>query len=151
MSSDPAIQPSPDNVVRAYIAALNAHDIDLAQTFVAPDCMRHIGWRDTATPEVPGQGAAVRSWRACPDWRYDLQTVVATEELVAVMVRASGTHTGEPFDLPGLGTFPASGRLLRAAWSCVYRVSKGKIVEQWQTIDLLVLLRDLGALGDHNI
>ena len=146
MTSEPAIQLSPEDVVRGYIAALNAHDIELAQAFVAPDCMRHIGWRDTATPEAPDQGAAARSWRACPDWRYEMQTVVVTDKLVAVMVRASGTHTGEPLDLPGFGTFPASGRLLRAAWSCVYRVSKGKIVEQWQTIDLLVLLRDLGAL-----
>ena len=146
MSSEPTIHRSPEDVVRAYIAALNAHDLDLAQSLTAPDCIQHVGWRDIATVDPRGQGAAERSWRACPDWQYDVQTVVAADELVAVMVRASGRHTGEPFELPGFGTFPASGRLLHAAWSCVYRVSKGNIVEQWQTLDQLVLLRDLGAL-----
>lgn len=74
MSSEPAIQPSPEDVVRAYIAALNAHDIDQAQALVAPDCMRHIGWEDTATPEAPcrRRGAELAG---VPRLRYDLQAV----------------------------------------------------------------------------
>lgn len=145
MTSEGATHSSAEEVVRAHIAALNAHDLEAAYALVATDCVRHVGWRDVSSPNAPGQGAAERSWQACPDWRYDLQAIVATADVVAVMVRASGRHTGGPLELPGLGTFLTSGRVLRAAWSCIYRVTKGRIVEQWQTSDLLVLLRDLGA------
>jgi predicted ester cyclase len=146
MDSEHATQSSAEQVVRSYIAALNAHDLPAMQALIAPECLRHVGWRDSAAPDPPGRGAAERSWRACPDWRYDLQTIVAAGDRVAVMVRASGHHTGEPLDIPGWDLFPPSGRLLRAAWSCTYRVSEGRIVELWQTSDLIVLLRDLGAL-----
>ena len=146
MTAEAASHPSAEAVVRAYIAALNAHDLETALGLVASDCRRHIGWQDAAGHDAPGQSAAERSWRACPDWRYDVQAMVAAGDMVALMVRASGTHTGEAQELPGWEPFPATGRRLRAAWSCVYRISEGKIVEQWQTIDLFVLLRDLGAL-----
>lgn len=150
MTSEGASHPAAEAVVRAYIAALNAHDLEAAYGLVASDCLRHIGWREVRFPDAPGQSPPERSWRACPDWRYDVQAIVAAGDLVALMVRASGTHTGGPQDLPGWGSFPATGRPLRAAWSCVYRVSAGKIVEQWQTIDSLLTLGDLGALPTND-
>lgn len=146
MASERAIPSSAEAVVRAYIAALNAHDLDAALALVASDCQRHMGWGEAAGRDASGQSAAERSWRACPDWHYDVQAIVASGDLVALMVRAQGTHTGEAMEFPDFGAFPATGRVLRAAWSCLYRVSEGRIVEQWQTTDLLVLLRDLGAL-----
>lgn len=68
------------------------------------------------------------TWQAAtaPDWRIDVQDVVAEGDRVAVRAEASGTRSeaepGVPLDPP---------RARRFEWITIYRVGDGKIVEAW--------------------
>jgi len=82
-----------------------------------------------------------------PDLQISIQDIVAEEDKVVVRVLLEGTHSGL-----GLGV-PASGRGVRVAGIVVIRVSKGQLVEGWNSWDQLGLLRQIGALpapGDED-
>jgi ketosteroid isomerase-like protein len=54
----------------------------------------------------------------------------AEDELVAARVRAGGTHTREAKRGPWRGLTP-EGTRYSTAWTAIFRVRDGKIVEQW--------------------
>ena len=57
----------------------------------------------------------------------------------------SGTHTG-PMQTP-MGEIAPSGNTMNNPGVCLYRIEDGKIVEIRNYFDMLVLLREFGALG----
>ena len=83
----------------------------------------------------------VRNLRSTlPDIQITIQDIMAEEDRVMVRVLVEGTHSG-----PGLGVPPTSRRI-RIAGIVLVRVSKGQIVEGWNSWDQLGLLRQIGAL-----
>ena len=75
-----------------------------------------------------------------PDIQIAIQDIMAEEDKVMVRVAIEGTHSGS-----GLGV-PPSGRRVRIGGIVVIRVSKGQLVEGWNSWDQLGLLRQIGAL-----
>jgi len=75
-----------------------------------------------------------------PDVRISVEDTVAEGDKVTVRVRLEGTHKG-----PGLGV-PPTGQRVRIAGIIIVRISKGQIVEGWNSWDQLGLLRQIGAL-----
>src|SRR5207248_9468284 len=78
--------------------------------------------------------------RAFPDFLYSTEEMVADGDKVALRWTARGTHQG-----PFMGMAPTGKSV---SWSGVnfYRLSGGKIVEEWGLVDMLGLLHQLGAL-----
>ena len=68
------------------------------------------------------------TWQAAtaPDWRIDVQDVVAEGDRVVVRAIASGTRSE---DAPGVPAAPPRAR--RFEWITIYRVDAGKIAEAW--------------------
>ncbi|HEV2919406.1 MAG TPA: ester cyclase, partial [Actinomycetota bacterium] len=60
---------------------------------------------------------------------------------VATRWRAQGTHRG-PF-----AGVPATGQPVEISAIHVHRVAGGRLAELWEAINLLSLLRQLGAIG----
>jgi steroid delta-isomerase-like uncharacterized protein len=77
---------------------------------------------------------------ALPDIHISIEDIMAEDQKVMVRVVIEGTHLGS-----GLGV-PPTGRRIRIAGIVLVRVSKGKIVEGWNSWDQLGLLRQIGAL-----
>jgi len=75
-----------------------------------------------------------------PDIQIAIEDIVAEDDKVMVRVLLEGTHSGS-----GLGV-PPTGRRIRVAGIVLVRVSKGQIVEGWNSWDQLGLLRQIGAL-----
>jgi steroid delta-isomerase-like uncharacterized protein len=75
-----------------------------------------------------------------PDLHIGIEDIVAEEDKVMVRVLLEGTHLGS-----GLGV-PPTGRRIRVAGIVLIRVSKGQIIEGWNSWDQLGLLRQIGAL-----
>ena|ERR1700674_3285845 len=83
----------------------------------------------------------VRNLRSSfPDLQISIHDIMAEEDKVMVRVLVEGTHSGS-----GLGV-PPSGRRIRVAGIVVIRISKGQLVEGWNSWDQLGLLRQIGAL-----
>jgi predicted ester cyclase len=118
-------------LVRAYSAIVfNGHQPDRASEFLAPDVKWHGGTLGTVDG-VDNVAALVSGIiDGLPDLTATEQDMVAEGDTVAVRYVVEGTHTGELLGIP------ATGRRVRWDAVDVYRVSNGKLVEEWAADDL---------------
>src|SRR5579859_305206 len=120
-------------IVRLIQEGLNGHNRVVMDDLTAEDRVVHDpGGHIRIGRDQPGQSAAERSWALFPDWHYEVETLLAEGELVAVRVRAGGMHS--------------SGVSVTTTWTQIFRVRNGKIVEAWLDVDNLGLIRQLQAL-----
>jgi steroid delta-isomerase-like uncharacterized protein len=75
-----------------------------------------------------------------PDIQISIQDIIAEDDKVTVRVLLEGTHSGH-----GLGV-PPTGRRIRLSGIIIVRISRGQLVEGWNSWDQLGLLRQIGAL-----
>lgn len=130
-------------VARAYVSdVFNGHDAERAREYFTPDVVWHggavgtVGGVDNVVPVLGGFIGAMT------DIRAEEQDVIATDDLVAIRLVVSATHTG---NLLGV---PATGR--RVQWDAVdiYRVTDdGKISEEWAFEDTAAILSQVGAIS----
>jgi steroid delta-isomerase-like uncharacterized protein len=127
-------------LVRAYTQTVfNEHRTDRASDFLASDVKWHGG--TLGTIEGRDNVAAMLGGfiGALPDLTATEQDMIAEGDTVAVRYVVEATQQG---DLLGI---PATSR--RVSWDAVdvYRVSGGKIVEEWAADDMLAVLVGLGV------
>jgi predicted ester cyclase len=77
---------------------------------------------------------------AFPDLRFTLEDLVAEGDRVAARYYWEGTQEGE-----FMGYRP-TGQAVRVGGMDFYRLRDGKIVEHWDRVDELGLLRQLGMM-----
>ena len=114
-------------------------DLTAIDRYLADDFVNH-------DPPFPGAGegadglraAAEVFRRALPDWRSDIDHLVAEGDLVVEHFHASGTRTGE---LMGV---PANGKTLTLRGIQIFRIADDKIVERWGRLDDTGLRAQLG-------
>lgn len=84
---------------------------------------------------------AARGWKAAaPDLRMTVDRIVAEGELVSVLWQAKGKSSGAG------NTFPATWKRIRARGATVWRISGGRIREEWSVFDQAGILLRLGLL-----
>ena len=79
-------------------------------------------------------------YAAFPDLHTTIEQVVGEGDIVVVRGTDRGTHRGD-----FMGIAP-TGRNVTVPWICIYRVTDGKITEQWISSDGLGMLQQLGVL-----
>ena len=77
---------------------------------------------------------------AFPDLQTTIEDLIAENDKVAVRQTWRGTHTGVFLGIP------ATGKQVTFTSSEFYRVSGGKLAEEWVELDMLGLLQQLGAI-----
>ncbi len=78
---------------------------------------------------------------AVPDLTYTVEDQVAEGERVVTRWRATGTHEGEFFGVPG------TGKRIEMSGIQIDRFDEtGKMVEEWPEYDLLGAMRQVGAI-----
>ncbi len=77
---------------------------------------------------------------AFPDWRVEIADLIAEGNRVAVRWHGLVTHGG-PFR-----GFPATGRRVAVSGINVYRIDGDRIVGEWEQMDSVGMLQQLGAL-----
>lgn len=98
------------------------------------------GGRNTFT-HADGMAEA-KGWReAFPDLKITVDKQVAERDLVAVRWTARGTNTGA-----GNG-IPATGSTVQMSGTTLFRMSDGRIAEEWTCADSLGLMKQLGLLA----
>ena len=127
-------------VIRRWLDAWNAKDIDTAVELLASEYVRH----DANPPDVVGPPAQREfldgMFRAFPDLTLRTDRLIAQDNLVAVHLTAHATHRGEFMGIP------ATEREATVQAVDIYRLADGQIAEQWVLIDVLGLMQQLGAL-----
>jgi steroid delta-isomerase-like uncharacterized protein len=135
----------PTTVAREVVEAFNAADWDRFRAVLADG----IVYEETGTGRrVEGAEEYVRlcqGWRqAFPDVTGTIRRVVAEGGTVAEEIAWAGSHQG-PLETPG-GTIPASGAQVEALGTLWVTVSGGEASAIRHHLDVMALLRQVGAL-----
>jgi steroid delta-isomerase-like uncharacterized protein len=128
-------------VRRFWEEVFNQKRLEQADAYVTQDYLDH----GALPSQGPGlEGAKQQRWAlyfaAIPDLRATIDDMVAEGDKVSVRFTVTGTQVGE---LMGV---PPSGKRFDVGAMCMYRIAEGKVAEQWEQIDMLGLMRQLGAI-----
>lgn len=127
-------------IVEEFIAALFTDgDLTAIDRYLDPGFINH-------DPPLPGSSDGPDGMRkvaqimrqAFPDWRSDVQHMIAEGDLVAEHFVAHGTHRGSV-----MGEAP-TGRNVVLRGVNIFRITNAKIVERWGRLDDLGLMQQLG-------
>ena len=127
-------------LVEEFISALFTDgDLTAVDRYVDPDCIDH----DPPLPGAPDGPEGLRQVAALfrhafPDWRSDVEHMIAEGDLVAEHFVAHGTHRGSV-----MGESPTGHDVVLRGVN-IFRITDGKIVERWGRLDDLGLLQQLG-------
>ncbi len=132
------------SVIQRLVDALNRHDWEACQQAYADDAVRHGGSR-TQMSAGEMRDFLERWWEAAPDWRYDVEVMLADGNLGALRVRAGGTFN-QPHSFGPWGVAQPTGQRVEVTWTEVYRVESNQIVEEWHNADNLGLLTRVGLI-----
>ena len=138
----PAI--TPRALVRRLHKIWNTGAVDAVADVYAQDFVGHFP-PSSHLPErrgIDGAREGISRIRAAfPDWHEAVEDMVTEGNKVVTRYTSTGTHRGE---FRGLAP---TGRRITVPEISIYRVAKGKVVEQWCLIDDLGRLQQLGAAG----
>ena len=126
--------------VREFVQRVfNEHDPGLASEYFTLEAKWHGGIAGT----VKGRENVTELLRgfigAIPDLHATEQDMVTEGDTVVVRLVVEGTHQG---NLLGI---PATGREVRWDAVDIYRLSDGKIAEEWAADDFTAILYEVGA------
>ena len=79
-----------------------------------------------------------------PDLHVNIEHILAENNYVLVFLNFTGTHRGQ---FEGL---PATNKSVINRSADLYRIEKDKIVEHWDVVDRLDLLKQIGAITFNN-
>lgn len=140
-TSDAQLEANKD-VVRRFVAAQNADDVEVLREVLAPDVVRHC----QATPdvEVRSREDFLNFYEATNSVfsgaRVTIDIMVAEGDMVATYGSFTGTQDGR------MGLFPPTGKDVESKFLSVLRLEDGRIAEMWVEWDNLAILTQLGHL-----
>ena len=130
-------------VRRVYDEVFNQGNLSVVDELFAPDYVLH----DPGVPagELLGLEAFKEQWvsmfrTAFPDLRIVIDDQVAEGDKVVSRYTGSGTHQGE------LRGFPPTNNRVEVTGTITSRFAEGKIVEEWNSIDSMGMMHQLGIV-----
>jgi len=127
------------SLVREYIESVwNRGDGVAFRRLTSSDFRYHLGGQPSRD-RLGMEDFVAATRRAFPDWRVEIITTVAEGDHVAVRWRGTVTHGGEFHGIP------ASGKAISVCGINLYRVSSGRVAEEWEQMDTIGMLRQLGV------
>jgi steroid delta-isomerase-like uncharacterized protein len=129
-------------VERFFEEAINQRRLDVLDEIIAPHFQgSKLEIEATySTREQLKQGLAM-VLNAFPDYHQVIHDWICAGDRVVARWTTSGTHQG-----PYNGIAP-TGRVIREHGIDIFRVVDGQIVEHWIELDLLGILRQMGAVS----
>jgi ketosteroid isomerase-like protein len=130
------------DLVRRFVAALNARDYDAFDVLLDADVVRNSGGRDgSGTLGIDQAKEAFKT--AHRSWHHDRQTIIALiaeGDRVVMHAELRAVHAGEWLGIPATNTEVVfNGAFL-------FRIAGGRIVEILRYADDLSRLRQVGGL-----
>lgn len=123
-----------------YEEVWNQGNVDVCDRVFAADYVRHDLRPTQALPGPDGQKRIAADFRAAfPDLRFEVELVLADDDLVAARWTASGTHTGT------WGGMEPTGRSMTFSGVNIFRFREGLVAEIWNHRDDLGLMQQLGV------
>ena len=124
-------------LARKLTEALNKQDLSLMDEALGADYYNHS--YELKGPEAFKQFCEM-IFSAFPDYHADNNHVIAEGDKVVVVGTGTGTHKGE------FRGIPATGKQIQYKYTNVHRIADGKIVEEWDVMDVMSLYQELGVI-----
>lgn len=127
------------DIVREFIEATNTRAWDKFETLVAEDFIRHSS-SDSIVIDSRDKLKQFhqRELLTFPDIQETILLLIQEGDYVAARLNFQGTQSG------AMGPFPATGKKLNADFTCIFKLTEGKISESWVEYDTLNGLIQLG-------
>jgi|DewCreStandDraft_5_1066085.scaffolds.fasta_scaffold00048_169 steroid delta-isomerase-like uncharacterized protein len=127
-------------LIRRWLGAINARDLDLVDSSLAPDYVGHFGGPEPVRGREGWQRLVGSFIAAFPDGEGTLEDIVAEGDRVMHRETWRGTHLGM------FANTPPTGRKVAFQGIAISRIAGGQIVEEWVELDVLGLLQQIGAI-----
>lgn len=128
-------------VLRRWWEALNqGQALAILEEIYAADYVLH----DPTQPEPVAGLDGVRAFvtgvtTGFPDGQYTIEQLIAEGDYVLQRISAKGTHLGE------FAGIPATGKPIDIWLMVVSRIANNQIAEEWQLVDSLSMLQQMGV------
>lgn len=130
-------------VRRNYDELWNQRKFDLVDELYAPGSVS-TGAGGDRPPGPDGFKQLMQSYLSSfPDLHFTVETMIAEGDYVATVWSVSGTYQGGALNLPA----SAMGQRTQQRGITVNRLKDGKIVEGFNSMDQLEMLKNLGVMG----
>lgn len=133
--------------VRSLFAVFSGGDLDDFDRLLTDDMVNHEAKDQPLANRAPGAAGMrqVVTWLrgAFRDLHYEIESIVAEGDLVAVRVLATGAHVGMYRGMQG------TGKAYRRAQMHFFRFTDGRIAEHWAARDDLGAFIQLGFLTNE--
>jgi steroid delta-isomerase-like uncharacterized protein len=124
---------------KKFAEAANTGHFELFYDVVRPDCVDH----DAAPGQVGGPEGYCTLFAefhaAFPDFHATPDSMVTTDDSIALAYTMTGTHQG-----PLMG-IPATGKKMKIRGVQIFKFKDGKVIERWGSSDELGMLQQLGV------
>lgn len=130
------------DIVLAMTDAFNTRNVTALDNLIAQDIIENrpgIGQGIEAT-----EGFLASLMQAFPDFKTEIEHMIAEGDLVVVFTNTTGTHEGEFIFAPGV---PPTGEEISFRTADLYRIEGGKIAEHWDVIEILDMMTKMGAIS----
>ena len=128
---------------RYFDEVANGGNLELADEIFASDYLHHDPANPDPRPMVGPQAVKdhLTSLKgAFPDLVFEVEDMVADDELIIVRWTARGTNTGDYFGMP------ATGKPIEITGMNTWRTRDGQAIEGWVNRDDIGLLQQLGVI-----
>ena len=123
-------------LIKSFIdEVFNKHNIAAIDIYLAASLTDGAG----KTPESFKKSLAAL-FSGFPDIHVNIEHILAENDFVLIFLNFSGTHKG---DFKGM---PPTNKSINIRSADLYRIENGKIVEHWDVVDSLDLLKQTGAI-----
>ena len=124
---------------REFEEVFNQGNLDLADEIMAADYVYQSAAGDYAGREARKQSIAMYI-AAFPDIHFTVDDQIAEGDIVATRWTSTGTHKGEMMGIPPTGVHATTTGIF------ISRIVDGKMVEEWNSWDVLGLMQQLGVM-----
>ena len=130
-----------EEVVRRFAnEVLNKGDYSVMRELVHTDYVYRSPHQELHGPEaLEGLLTAYRT--GLPDMTTSIDELIVSGEKIAISIALTGTHLG---DLMGI---PATGNQVNVRGMVISRLKDGKIIEEWEILDVLGMFQQLGVVS----
>jgi predicted ester cyclase len=142
-----SLESNKELVRRAYLVGMNNRDMSVIDEVFAPDYVVHY----PGVPPIHGltdaKAALSAFLDAFPDIRFTIADQLAEGDKVTTRWVGRGTHSGEYRGFPqAANPIAPTGRPVEFSATDIYLIKNGKIAEEWNTLDEILILRQIGGL-----
>jgi steroid delta-isomerase-like uncharacterized protein len=125
-----------------YEQVLNERNLAAIEDFIAPHFVNHSASQLGLTGGDSGHVKQFVSMAllAFPDLHYTVEDLIAEGDKIVARITISGTQQGAFMGIP------ATGKQATISDIEIFRVTNGKVVENWVQVDFLGLLQQLGVI-----